>query len=219
MQLNPSLADPYRWLAQLSAGNGDIDEAVRYLDAARQLNPDDVNVLSFYGRALAYAGREADAVAFWNATKSRVRFRTNAHLSEYYLAKGELSKAEESVRELERVRPDSPWTLAYRGILAVRQGRPEEARRLIERLEERAKKGEMVGFFIGFLHFGLGETDAFVACMEEAFRHGTLPLLELLYSPLYAAGRSDPRIQDLLRRQREHQRAPPSKDPPGPHSG
>ncbi len=214
MELNPSLADPYRWLAQLSAGNGDINEAVRYLDAARQLNPDDVNVLSFYGRALAYAGREADAVAFWNATKSRVRFRTNAHLSEYYLAKGELSKAEESVRELERVRPDSPWTLAYRGILAVRQGRPEEARRLIERLEERAKKGEMVAFFIGFLHFGLGETDAFVACMEEAFRHGTLPLLELLYSPLYASARADPRIQDLLRRQRDQQSAPPSRDSP-----
>lgn len=214
MELNPSLADPYRWLAQLRAGDGDINEAVRLLEAARQLNPDDVNVLSFFGRALAYAGRYADAIAFWDATRSRIRFRTNAHMSEYYLAKGELSKAEESVRELERVRPDSPWTLAYRGILATRQGNPAEARRLIERLEERAKKGEMVAFFIGFLQFGLGEMDAFVASMEEAFRHGTLPLLELLYSPLYEAARADPRIQDLLRRQRKHQNAPPSRDSP-----
>ncbi len=208
MELNPSLADPYRWLAQLAAGNGDIDEAIRLLEAARQLNPDDINVLSFLGRALAYAGREVDAIAFWNATKPLVRFRTNAHLSEYYLGKNDLAKAELSIREMERIRPDSPWTLVYRGFLAVRQGDPATARQSIERLQERSKQGEMVVFFIGFLHYALGEMDSFVASMEEAHRRGVLPLLELLYSPLYAAARSDPRVQDILRRQRQVQNAP-----------
>ncbi len=203
MELNPSLADPYRWLAQLAAGDGEIAEAVRLLAAARQLNPDDVNVLSFYGRALAYAGRESEALAFWNETKSRVRFRTNAHLSEYYLGKGDLAHAEETVQELERVRPESPWTLLYRGILQVGRGDPATARRSIERLEERRKQGEMVVFFLGFLHFALGETDAFVDGMEEALRQGVLPLLELTYSPLYATARQDPRVQDILRRQRQ----------------
>ena len=213
MELNPSLADPYRWLAQLAAGRGDIHEAIRLLEAARQLNPDDVNVLSFYGRALAYAGREVEALAFWKATKSRIRFRTNAHMCEYYLVKGDLAKAEESVREMERVRPGSPWALLYRGLLAVRQGDPATARRLIGQLEERAKQGEMVVFFIGFLHFGLGEMDEFVASMEEAQHHRVLPLLELLYSPLFAAARADPRIQEVLRRQHELENAPPPKDP------
>ncbi len=214
MELNPSLADPYRWLAQLAAGDGDLDEAIRLLEAARQLDPADINVLSFLGRALAYSGREADAIAFWNATKSRVQFRTNAHLSEYYLGKGDLAKAEEAIREMERIRPDSPWTLMYRGLLAVRQGHPATARRAIERLQERANRGEMVVFFIGFLHYGLGETDAFVASMEEALRRGVLPLLELLYSPLYAAGRADPRIQDILRRQRSLRSVGSSGAPP-----
>ncbi len=214
MELNPSLADPYRWLAQLAAGDGDIGEAIRLLEAARQLNPDDINVLSFLGRALVYAGREPEALAFWAETKSRVRFRTNAHLSEYYLGKGDLDHAEESVREMERIRPSSPWTLMHRGLLAVRRGDPATARRAIEQLEERAKKGEMVGFFIGFLHFGLGEQDAFVAHMDDALRHGVLPLLELLYSPLFAAARSDPRIQEILRRQRALREAPPAGGPP-----
>ncbi len=214
MELNPSLADPYRWLAQLAAGEGDIDEAVRLLEAARQLNPDDVNVLSFFGRALAYAGREAEALAFWDATKSRIRYRTNAHLSEYYLGKGDLANAQGTIRELESVRPDSPWTLVYRGSLAARQGDPATARRMIEQLQERAERGEMVAFFIGFLQFALGDMDAFVASMEEAFRHGTLPLLELLYSRMYEAARADPRIQDLLRRQRQRQDVPPLRDSP-----
>ena len=214
MDLNPSLADPYRWLAQLAAGDGDIDESVRLLEAARQLNPEDINVLAFLGRALAYAGREADAIALWNASKSRVRFRTNAHLSEYYLGKGDLAKAEESVREMERIRPDSPWTMVYRGSLAARQGDPATARRMIERLQERSKQGEMLVFHIGFLRYALGEMDEFVAAMEEALRQRALPFLELLYSPLYAAGRADPRIQDILRRQRQLRKAPQSRESP-----
>ncbi len=203
MELNPSLADPYRWLAQLAAGSGNIGEAVRLLEVARDLNPEDFNVLSFYGRALAYAGRDAEALAFWQETRGRIRFRTNAHMAEFYLGKGNLARAEEAVREMEQVRPESPWTLVYRGLVAIRQGDPSVARHDLERLEARAQQGEMVVFFIGFLHFGLGEMDAFVASMEDALRHGVLPLLELLYSPLYAAARADPRIQDILRRQRQ----------------
>ncbi len=216
MELNPSLADPYRWLAQLAAGDGNIDEAIRLLASARALNPDDVNVLSFYGRALAYAGRHDEALAFWATTKSRVRFRTNAHLSEYYLGTGDLARVEESVLELERLRPESPWTLVYRGYLEVRRGDPAPARRAIARLEERAQRGEMVVFFIGFLHYALGETDAFVASMTEALRLGVLPLLELQYSPLYAAARTDPRVQEILRRQHDLRAGPAPPAPSGP---
>ena len=71
----------------------------------------------------------------------------------------------------------------------------------------------MVVFFLGFLHYGLGEMDEFVASMEEAQHHRVLPLLELLYSPLFAAARADPRIQEVLRRQHELENAPPPKDP------
>ncbi|HYB78744.1 MAG TPA: hypothetical protein VEG66_03155, partial [Thermoplasmata archaeon] len=41
----------------------------------------------------------------------------------------------------------------------------------------------------------------------EAFRLHSFPLLELLYSPRYAAARQDPRILDLLRRQGEYRGA------------
>jgi adenylate cyclase len=201
MELNPSLSDPYRWLAQVEAGEGRIDEAVRLLETARKVNPDDINVLAFLGRALAYAGREAEALALWEETKPRIRFRVNAHLAEYYLGKGDLAKVEETVRELERVRPESIWTEMYRGMLAARRGDLASGRRALERLERRAQGGEMTVLNAGFLHYGLGEMDEFVASMEEALRLHSLPLLELLYSPLYADGRKDPRIQEILRRQ------------------
>jgi TolB-like protein/class 3 adenylate cyclase len=201
MELNPSLSDPYRWLAQIAAGDGKIVEAVRLLEAAQRLDPVDVNVIAFLGRAYAYAGRAADALAHWERTKPLIPFRTNAHLTEYYLGLPDFAKAKTTLREMERLRPDSVWTEMYRGILAARLGDAKGARRAIDRLEKRAQTGELAVFFAGFVYFALGETDAFVRCMEQAFELHALPLLELMYSRLYEPARADPRILDLLRRQ------------------
>jgi adenylate cyclase len=203
IELNPSLSDPYRWLAQIAAGDGRIGETVRLLEAAQLVDPVDVNVIAFLGRAYLYAGREADALAHWERTKPLIPFRTDAHLTEYYLGQGNYVKADETIHELERLRPDSVWTEMYRGILAARRGDVEGARRAIDRLEKRGKEGELTVFFVGFIHFALGEMDAFVECMEQAFKLHALPLMELMYSRLYESARHDPRIIDLLRRQSE----------------
>jgi adenylate cyclase len=209
MELNPSLSDPYRWLAQLAVGEARMDEAVRLLEAAHRIDPVDVNIVAFLGRAYFYSGRTEEALAHWARTKALIPFRTNAHLTEFHLGRGDLDRAEETLREMERIRPDSVWTEMYRGILAARRGRPEEAHRVIERLDRRSQGGELTVFFAGFVHLALGEMDAFVTCMEEAFRLHALPLMDLMYSPLHAAGRADPRLLDLLRRQSEFH-LPPS---------
>jgi adenylate cyclase len=201
IELNPSLSDPYRWLAQIESGNGRIGEAVRLLETAQEVNPVDINVLAFLGRAYVYAGRDSDALAHWERTMPLVPYRTNAHMSEYYLGIGDLGRAEEKVSELERLRPNSAWTVMYRGYLSAMKGDREGARRALERLEARGRSGEMTVFFEGFVHYALGEEDAFVACMEEAFRRHNLPLLELMYSRLFEKAKDDPRIADLLRRQ------------------
>jgi TolB-like protein/tetratricopeptide (TPR) repeat protein len=201
IELNPSLSDPYRWLAQIVAGEGKIDEAVRLLESAQAVDPLDINVIAFLGRAYAYAGREADALAHWERTKPLVTYRTNAHMSEYYLGKGDYARASETVAEMERLGPERSWTLVYRGILAARTGDKETALRMLGLLRKKAERGELTEFFQGFIHFALGDTDAFVKCMEKVFELHNLPLLELMYSPIYAPARKDPRIADLLRRQ------------------
>jgi TolB-like protein len=207
-ELNPSLSDPYRWMAQVAAGQGRIDESVRLLEEAQALNPVDVNIVAFLGRAYLYAGRDADALAHWERTKSLVAFRTNAHLAEYYFGRDELSKAEVAVREMERMRPQSVWTETYRAMLSARQGNPDEARHAIDRLTKRGETGEFTTFFVGFIHFALGEMDAFVSCMEESFRQHNLPLLELQYSRLFESARRDPRILSLIARQIELGKTP-----------
>ncbi len=201
VELNPSLSDPYRSLAQLAAGQGRIDEAVRLLKVAWELDPADVNILSFLGHALFYAGQETEALEFCERAKPRVRYRMSQSLAEHYLGKGDLTQAEAAVLEMERLRPESGWTLLYRGTLAARQGDFARARTNLERLRRKGAQGEMTVLFEGLLDLALGETDAFLACMEEALRRHTLPLLELLYSPLCREARGDPRLQDIILRQ------------------
>ncbi|MFZ1023405.1 MAG: adenylate/guanylate cyclase domain-containing protein [Thermoplasmata archaeon] len=206
-ELNPSLADPYRWLAQLAAGEGKIDETVRLLEAAQRLDPFDVNILAFLGRAYFYAGRESEALAHWEETKPLATFRTNAHLTEYHLSRREFDQARITVREMERLRPNSVWTVTYRGILAAMEGDKDGALRSLARFEERAQAGELTVLFEGFIYQALGENDAFVDCMERALQLHSLPLLELMYSPLFESARHDPRILDILRRQNELRKA------------
>lgn len=201
-ELNPSLADPYRWLAQLAAGEGRIDETVRLLEAAHQLDPVDVNVIAFLGRAYLYAGDRPRALEFWERTRSLVPFRISAHLTEYYLGRREYAKARETLGAMERLRPTSSWTETYRGMLAAWTGDRDEARRALERLQARGERGELTVFFAGWVHYALGETDEFLACMQRAFDLHALPFLELQYSRLFDEVRDDPRLQDLLRRQR-----------------
>jgi cytochrome c-type biogenesis protein CcmH/NrfG len=62
----------------LEVGKGDIDETVRLLEEAYRLDPLDVNVIAFLGRAYFYAGREAEALAHWDKTSSLAAFRTSA---------------------------------------------------------------------------------------------------------------------------------------------
>jgi TolB-like protein len=202
IELSPSLSDPYRWLAQIEAGDGNIIEAVRLLEDAYRIDPLDVNVLAFLGRAYFYAGREAEALSHWTRTESLVGFRTHQHRTEYYLSCRDYLQAEASLRHMERLRPDSVWVLTYRGILAAQQGDRETAQGCIHALAEMERHGVLTSFFAGFIHFALGERDAFFECLERALELRQLPLLELLYSPLYEAGRDDSRFGDLIRRQR-----------------
>jgi len=203
IELNPSLSDPYRWLAQIEAGNGRIEASVKLLESAFQVNPLDVNVMAFLGRLYFYAGREDEALAFWQRTKPIVAYRTNQHLTEYFLSRGRLDEAETTVRELERIRPGVAATLGHRGMLSARRGDVAAARKALEELSAKGHAGGMSVFYEGFVHLALGEEDAFFDCLNKALDLHQLPLLELLYSPMFREIRDDPRFRDLLRRQYE----------------
>jgi adenylate cyclase len=201
IELNPSFSDPYRWLAQLEAGEGYLDRALQLLEEAYRLDPLDVNVIAFLGRVYFYAGREAQAVEFWDKLESLAPFRINAHRTEYHLSHQDYRRAEGSLHEMERLRPNSLWVLTYRGFLAARRGDQEVARHCIETLDGLERDGVLTCLFTGFIYFALDDIDSFWEKMEQALEIHELPLMELMWSPLFETARLDSRYRDLLQRQ------------------
>lgn len=201
LELNPGDPEPYRWLAQVVAGGGHIDEALSLLEEAHQLDPLNVNVIAFLGRAYFYSGRLSRALEFWDETASQIEFRTNQHRTEYYLSIGDLAASRAGLAEMRRLRPTSVWVTTFGAILAAREGDEEAAREAVSVLDEMERTGVAAAFFRGFVRYALGEFDGFWADMELAFADHNLPLLELRYSPLFDEARRDPRYDDLIDRQ------------------
>jgi|HubBroStandDraft_1064217.scaffolds.fasta_scaffold03285_4 adenylate cyclase len=198
VELNSNLADPLRTLGQLVAGEGDISQALRLIEEAYELDPLDVNIASFLGRLYFYSGKETEALAHWQRTERLSPFRTWASRAEYYLSRGDLGKTEEAVRRLEGLRPTDPWTYLFRGYLAARRGDRAATAQMIQKLEDLAQEGALTVFLIGFLQLELGEVDGFFDCMFRAQAMHALPTLDLMYSPLFANIRKDPRYARLL---------------------
>jgi hypothetical protein len=61
-----------------------------------------------------------------------------------------------------------------------------------------------MGFnFIGYVHYALGDLNSFFAYMDKALEAHALVTLILMYSPLFAQARADPRYPELVERIRK----------------
>jgi adenylate cyclase len=197
VRLNPSLAAPYRVLAQLSGGSGDVEEMVRLLEMAHQTDPLDRNVIAFLGHAYAYSGRITQALEHWNKTEAMLPYRTNTHRAEYYLGINDLAHAREAIDKAGIVRPDDPWTIMYEGFLCALEGNTKRARDLANALEEMSDKSVTI-FQAGFVYYALGEKELFYRAIEKSLAAHLLPKLELMYSPLFSAIRGEERLKRIL---------------------
>ena len=121
---------------------------------------------------------------------------------EYHLGRGELDQAGEAIQRMKELRPSDPWNLTFEGYLAALRGDEETARHFLAELDELTRHGNRTVFMAGFVHFALGEMDAFYMRMSQALQLHDLPLLQLMYSPLFAAARGKLRFRALLEAQR-----------------
>jgi len=92
------------------------------------------------------------------------------------------------------------YTIASLGYAYAKAGNPEEARKALAELQERAKQGQGTEHSLAIIYAGLGEKDQALAALERASETGDslLPLIKV--DPFFDGLRSDPRFTDLLRR-------------------
>ena len=178
IELNPNFSSPYRWLAQIAAGEGSIGEAIRLLEHAYSVDPLDVDVMALLDRSYFYGGRIDRALEFWDRTEPLLAFRVNSQRAEYYLGRHDDRRAEACLNEMRRTRPGNLRLLLFEGLLAAQRGDTDGAQRAVQALNSRSDEGDLTFIYVGYLQFGLGNVDQFFSCMDKALEMRQLPLLE-----------------------------------------
>jgi len=202
LELNPSLPDPHNMLSELAALRGDRGEMVGHMEASYRLDPIRPHLIWLLGTVYLYVGREEEALELWKKTEALAPAAGYRGMVEYYLTKGNLEKAKEFHAKGEKLEPTRPWLIWTSGIISAMEGDRDSALQAIKKIED-AKIGPMALNFTGYVHHALNDLDSFFECMNMALETHNLVTLLLMYSPLLAKARTDPRYPELVQRIRK----------------
>ena len=108
----------------------------------------------------------------------------------------------DAIREGERAQElmDSPQIMAYLGHTHGASGKPKEAQKIIERLNELSKDQYVSPFCMALIYSGLDDHDVTFEWLEKAFEERSFDIVYLNVWPVWDHLRDDPRFEDLLAR-------------------
>ena len=200
LELNPSLPDPHRLLFEIAATKGNRDDMVRHMETAYRLDP--IMPLNVYllGEAYIWTGREQEAFEHWKKTEPISPAYTYRGMGDYYLGRGDLVKAREYHDKVEKILPGHPWVTWMGAALDAQAGAREKALVAIKKLEDDVNRGPIVLNYIAYVYLSLDDLDSYFATMERALEARAQIQSFMLYSPLLAKARVDPRFQGLVNR-------------------
>ncbi len=211
IELNPSLPTAYFILSNIAFLRQNAEEGMKDSEACFRLDPVMPRYVERLGLFYVYLGRDADALRHWERTLQMAPAGTYRSMTEYYLSKGQMGKANESWAKAGQLEPTHRWVTWMKGYIAATTGDREAALKAIEEIE-----GKWLGATnlndIAFIHYALGDLDSYFAYVNKATDQHTVQYAHVMYSPLFAKARGDPRYQDFLGKIKTLIAAPPAKE-------
>ena len=200
LELNPSGAETHRLYSLYLASVSGVDQAVREIRRAQQLDPLSLNINTTAGWVFNYTRQYDQAIEQCRKALEIDPDYASAHdcLGEGYLAKGMF---EQAVAEFRRAASgDEPvrsvgLARAY-GIM----GKKNEARKVLDELTKASRQSYFPPYLFGAIHVALGENELGLVSLEEAYTHRDPYMVHLKRDVAFDPLRSVPRFQDLLRR-------------------
>ena len=213
LEVSPSFALAHLWYSTFLAAMGRHDEAIEEARRARELDPLSRRAALTLGIRYYYAGRDAEAEAQLRRVLADDpdAFAARVALGLVRLRRG---GAADAVGEMERAVLDSggnAWVLGSLGYAYGVTGRAGEARAVLARLDEAARVGRVSPFARASVWMGLGDHDAALAALEEAYAERSGWMIFLKVEPMLEGLHGDPRFEDLMARVGHRSRtSPPS---------
>jgi DNA-binding winged helix-turn-helix (wHTH) protein/TolB-like protein/Flp pilus assembly protein TadD len=196
--LNANLPDVYHYRALVWAAQGRMNESRAELKHALQLDSDSP-ILATAESWLAYLARDYSQAI--SAGQSLIDRWPNFYLAylntgQAYLAQGSPAEALPLLIKARALAGENIASSGRLGQAYARSGRQNEARRLLAAL--RRNEGGVYG--AAWIHLGLGERDAALACLSQAVDDRAAEVIYLRADPIYDDLRADARFTELLKR-------------------
>jgi serine/threonine-protein kinase len=201
IQLNPNYATAHHWIALPLMAIGQSDRAIVEGKRAIELDPlsliCNADLAWVYFNARRYDETEAQA-------RKTLEMDPRFYVAHYYLGealqfKGKLTDATAEYQKSFESNND-PFSLAMLGQAYARQGKTDEARKVLARLREQAKSQYVSPYAFAVVLTALGDKAHAIDELEHGYDDTGFYISLIKVDPLFDDLRGDPRFDALVRK-------------------
>jgi len=200
--LNANYAEGHWAFGSVLPTVGLLGEAVEEMRKALTLDPLYPEYSRWLGRFLLYAGDYVAAIAQTHKTieLNADYFPSYLDIGAACLAQGQSEEALEWFRRGQGLETSVRSYDAFIVRALAPLGRSEEAKEILNRLEEESRQHYVRAEVMAMGYAAVGDFDRACACLERAFQARSAGLIYLHLDPGYAPLRGDARFSELVRR-------------------
>jgi len=200
-QLNPNYATAHHWIALPLMTMGEFDRAIVEGKRAIELDPLSLICNSDLGWVYFNARRYDEAEAQARKTLEMDSRFVVAHyyLGEVFQFKGELNNAIAEYQKAFDLNHD-PFSLAMLSQAYARQGKTDEARKVLARLREDSKSRYVSPYALAVILTALGEKAQAIDELERSYDERGFYISLISVDPLFDDLRGDPRFEALVQK-------------------
>ncbi|MEY2530413.1 MAG: hypothetical protein QOI96_498 [Verrucomicrobiota bacterium] len=201
IQLNPNYATAHHWIALPLMAIGQSDRAIVEGKRAIELDPlsliCNADLAWVYFNARRYDETEAQA-------RKTLEMDPRFYVAHYYLGealqfKGKLTDATAEYQKSFESNND-PFSLAMLGQACARQGKTDEARKVLARLREQAKSQYISPYAFAVVLTALGDKAHAIDELEHGYDDTGFYISLIKVDPLFDPLRGDPRFEALVQK-------------------
>ncbi len=200
IELSPGSAEAHEHYGWLCSALERYDDALRELRHARELDP--LLVYTDIVTTLLRAGRIEEALeeAQRSARERPGTPRCHSVLGWALILSGEAAAGIASLERAVALSPGATMFLSQLGQACALSGDGKRARQILDEMRDRSTREFISPYHFAYVYAGLGEADAAMDCLEQAFERRSGAIHGIKGSFLFRNLRDHPRFVSLLRR-------------------
>ena len=200
-QLDPNYATAHQWINTGLEPTGQFDRSIAETKHAIELDPLSLIINADLAYSYFNARRFDDALA---QSQKTLEIDPSFHVARGYLGlalqfKGQLAEAIPEFRTA-AASNDEPFSQALLGQALARAGMRDEAKRILSRLEERARDHFVTGWSLAVIRLALGDKEGALAALDLALQQHAPEIVLIKYDPLFDDLRGDPHFEALVQK-------------------